>query len=293
MATVVQTKLNQVFLNEYTLLPSQIASHYRTGKTTTYYEIGTAMAGFGYVGETREGKPVDYFDPQNGFSFVHQVLSYGMGCRVTERLFKSDQWGYFGPRIAKELAKSARFTQEHLAARPFNNAHTTFLTPDGQPFFSTGHLLAGGGTLGNKPSTAAALSQAAIQAGITSMRRQTDDNGKLLALAPSDLVVPPDLQFAAEVILGTQQVQGSNNNDINPVYRKLTPVIWDYLTSATAWFLRAPMPMVADAVVLKMFKPITTDSDYDWDTKTTKYRVEFEQQIGATDWRGYYGTPGA
>lgn len=285
--------LNKMFVGRYKEIPSQIGDHYSSGKTDEYYEVGASVTGLGLVPETREGMRPEYEDPLNGFPYVHHVLSYRMGIRITDKLYKSDRYKIFGPKMVGELAKSARYTQEILAARPFNYGFTTFLSPDGSSFFNAAHPLVGGGTGSNRPSTGAALSVSALQAGATAMRRQTDDKGKLLTLRPKDLVIPPDLEFAAKTILSSTLLPGSANNDINTLSGAFNPIIWDFLTSTTAWWLRAQMSDVAETVVLKMKTPVKTSPYYDWHTRSTLYDVEFEQLIGATDWRGYYGSPGA
>jgi hypothetical protein len=84
---------------------------------------------------------------------------------------------------------------------------------------------------------AAALSTAAMQTGITTMREQTNFAGKRLGLRPRFLVVPPELEFTSMVVTKSAGVPGSNNNDINPMLGYVTPIVSAQLTNTTQWFL--------------------------------------------------------
>ena len=84
---------------------------------------------------------------------------------------------------------------------------------------------------------AAALSSAAMQAGVTAMREQSNYAGKRIGLRPRYLVVPPELEWSSMVVTKSAGVPGSNNNDINPMLGYVTPIVSPQLTSSTQWFL--------------------------------------------------------
>lgn len=295
--SMVLTKhLNKFFLGRFNTVPSQLVDHYSVGKTDEEYEVGSGISGFGAIPETREGMRPEYDEALNTFPYVHNVLDYRKGFRVTDKLYKSDKYKVFGPKMAQELARSAKYTIEILAARPFNLGFTTFLSPDGVPIFSSNHpRIDGGAAQGNRPSTNAALSVSALQAGMLSVRSQRDDRGKLHMFRAKDIVIPPALEWSARTILSSTLLPGGANNDANVLSGALDPFVWDFLTSPTAWFLRDPIVKTDEGGVIVMKKKVdvTTSSNYDWDTRSTKYDVEFSLLIGATDWRGYYATPGA
>ena len=100
---------------------------------------------------------------------------------------------------------------------------------DSSPLFTTG---APHNNLGSS-----ALSTAAMQAGVTAMREQTNYAGKRLGLRPRYLVVPPELEFTAMVVTKSAGVPGSNGNDINPMLGFVQPIVSPQLTSPTQWFL--------------------------------------------------------
>src|SRR5438445_8360443 len=51
--------------------------------------------------------------------------------------------------------------------------------------------------------------------------------------------MPPGLEWNATVVAKSAGVPGSNNNDINPMLRDVTPIVSPQLSSSTQWFLIA------------------------------------------------------
>ncbi len=132
-------------------------------------------------------------------------------------------------QIPTKLAVAAAYTLAEFVYGFFVNNPTIY---DGNTLFTTGNH-------SNTPSSTAALSTAAMQAGVTAMREQTNFAGKRIGLRPRFLVVPPELEFVAMVITKSAGVPGSNNNDINPMIGYCTPIVSAQLTSTTNWFLVA------------------------------------------------------
>lgn len=100
---------------------------------------------------------------------------------------------------------------------------------DGNPVFHVSR--------GNLAATGTAISVATLSAGRTSMSRQKDSQGNVLALAPKYLVVPPELQSTAEQIIAA--LQATKSSDVNPFAGKLEIITEPGLDSATAWYLVA------------------------------------------------------
>jgi len=85
-----------------------------------------------------------------------------------------------------------------------------------------------------------ALSFTSFGAARTAMMKQTDQTlgtGEKLLIDPKYLLVPVDLETIANQIRNTEFVPGSANNDVNPFYQKIEPVVVPTWTDPNNWAL--------------------------------------------------------
>jgi len=136
-------------------------------------------------------------------------------------------------QIPTKLAVAAAYTLAEFVYAFLSGNPTIF---DGSALFTSG---APHSNLGS-----ANLSSAAMQAGVTAMREQTNMAGKRLGLKPSFLIVPAELEFTAMVITKSAGIPGSANNDINPMLGYVQPIVSPQLTNTTQWFMAAAPGMV-------------------------------------------------
>ncbi len=129
-------------------------------------------------------------------------------------------------QIPTKLASAAAYT---LAEFVYGFLANNPVIYDGSNLFTAG---APHNNLGSS-----ALSTAAMQAGVTAMREQTNYAGKRLGLRPRYLVVPPELEWTAIVATKSAGVPGSNANDINPMLGFVSVIVSPQLTSTTQWFM--------------------------------------------------------
>ncbi|HEX7735231.1 MAG TPA: hypothetical protein VF458_10210 [Ktedonobacteraceae bacterium] len=143
---------------------------------------------------------------------------------------------------------------------------------------------------------AAALSTAAMQAGVTVMREQTNLAGKRIGLRPRFLVVPPELEWTAMVATRSAGVPGSPNNDINPMLGYVTPIVSPQLNSATQWFFVAD-PAVVDTIevgfVGGQVNPVLLLQDnalygMNFTADVISFKVRHEYGSAVVDYRGFY-----
>lgn len=107
-------------------------------------------------------------------------------------------------QIPTKLAVAAAYTLAEFVYAFLSNNPNIY---DGSALFTTG---APHSNLG-----AANLSTAAMQAGVTAMREQTNYAGKRIGLRPRFLVVPPELEWQSMVVTKSAGVPGSNNKQFN------------------------------------------------------------------------------
>jgi phage major head subunit gpT-like protein len=146
-----------------------------------------------------------------------------------------------------------------------------------------------------------ALSSAAMQAGVTAMREQTNFAGKRIGLRPKYLIVPPELEFTAMVIVKSAGIPGSNNNDINPMMGYTQLIVSPQLPAAgtpanSSWYLAAD-PAEVDTIEIgfvggqvnpAMFIQDNPLYGLNFTQDAISYKVRHEYGGAVMDWRGLY-----
>ena len=209
-------------------------------------------------------------------------------------MMEDDQYDVVGQRKAEGLAFSMRQTKEVLGANVYNRAFNgSYTGGDGVSLISASHPNIKGGTWSNQISTAADLSEAALEQAAIDIAGFTNDAGLLIAVRPDQLIIPRQMIYEAKRILGTDGRVGTDNNDLNAlktlgVIPKVT--VNHFLTDTDAWFVRTNVPHG-----MKYFERRADqfDMDNDWDTENAKFKATARYSFGWTDPRGLYGSAGA
>ena len=150
-----------------------------------------------------------------------------------------------------------------------------------------------GGTWSNLLSTAADLSEAALEQACIDIMKYTNDRGLRISVMPETLIIPVDTLFEAKRILGSDGRVSTADNDLNALKSmgKFTKVVVNhYLTDTNAWFIRTNVQNG-----MKLFERRSMDFgiDNDFDTENAKYKASERYVFGWTDPRSIYGTEGA
>lgn len=286
-AILLEPKLRKVFFEGYDELEEQYGKAFKVKGSKKAKETDYHVAGLGLWENKDSMGPIAYEDINPGLEvqYIHQ--EYAKGTKV-ERKFVDDEMYDVIEKIPRSHGRGGRATVETIAAAVLNRAFT-FPGYDGQPLCSNAHPLFGnlGGVwsnLANGPLNPQNLEAALIQA------RQTVDDAQLkIQNKPKKLIIPEDLEFRTGVILQSAQLPGSMDNDTNILRGKLTPVILDYLDSATAWFLQDDR--FDNLIFFWRIKP-EYKREENFDTMVAKYRGYMRFEPGYSDWRGMVGSPG-
>lgn len=215
--------------------------------STKAYEDGLRVGALGTFREKPEGEPVAFDDPIQGtlVRTVHGV--YALGFRVTQEMRDDDQFGII-QQMPADLGDSARDHQERLAWDVINDGYTgtRHTGLEGEVLFSATHAqIKAGGTWSNILAPPIALSQSGLEAVMNLASVQTSDEGRYIVEQMSLLVIHPNNQHNAYVLLNTEYKPGSSNNDRNTVMssRSGLRVLGDtgvpYLSSTTRWSVHA------------------------------------------------------
>ncbi len=188
-------------------------------------------------------------------------------------------------QIPTKLAVAAAYTLAEFVYAFLSSNPNIY---DGSALFTTG---APHSNLG-----AANLSTAAMQAGVTAMREQTNYAGKRIGLRPRFLVVPPELEWQSMVVTKSAGIPGSNNNDINPMLGYVTPIISPQLISSTQWFLigdpreidTVEVGFVGGQVNPALFIQDSPLLGLNFSQDSISFKVRHEYGGCVTDYRGLY-----
>ena len=223
------------------------------------------------------------------------VLKYGSETSITREMLTDGKFDVIAKSI-KELARSAKETQEVLAMNIFNNGFGTETTPDGLSVFNTAHTLPRGGTFRNAPSANVDLDVSSLDAAIADFKTQfVDDGGKILNVKPKYLLVPPSqVNFARELLGSTLKANTADNNMNSFLSYGIEVVESPHLTDTDAWFLTASPEQTGLRIIVR--EPIRTEAsggDLGFHTDSFFYKASFREVLGVIHARGIWGSSGA
>ena len=293
--SIVEPILNECFDGVYDQRADEWSRVFREqqGIPRNYHEE-PVLYGFGAAPQLADGTPVTY--QQGGVLFLKRYVYsvYGLAFALTKVLVEDGDHIRIGQVYARHLAQSLIETKETLSANVLNNAFTGGATAggDGVALNSANHPIVNG-TASNLLSTAANLSQTSLEQMLIQIRQAVDNNGKKIRLVPRQIVVAPGNVFQAEVLLKSVLRAGNANNDINPIKSigllDEGAAVISRLTSATAWWVQTDAP---EGMKLLMRRKLEKTMEGDFETDTMRYKATERYDVGFTDWRAMYGTPG-
>ena len=295
--SIVEPIMNEEFDGIYTQRADewkQIFSE-RTGIARNYHEE-PVLFGFGAAPELPDGMPVTY--QSGGVLFLKRYVYkvYGLAFALTKVLVEDGDHIRIGATYSRHLAQSLIETKETIAANILNRAfNASYTGGDAVSLINTAHPVAQNGTaagFSNRLTTDANLSQTSLEQMLIQIRNAVDNNGKRIKLTPTKLVVSPSNLFQAEVLLKSVLRTGTANNDINPV--KSTGMLSEAavisrMTSTTAWFVQTDAP---EGLKCLMRRKLEKSMEGDFETDSMRYKATERYDMGWTDPRALFGTPG-
>ncbi len=292
---VVEPILNEVFDGVYQQRDDEWKGFVTqiTGIPRNYHEE-VMLFGMNTAPEMPDGTPVSY--DQGGTLYITRFIYkiYGLAYALTKVLMEDGDHIRIGSTFSKHLAQSMIETKETLCANLLNFAFTPgYVGGDGVTLINTAHPISQGRSYSNKLSTDAAMSQTSVEQLLIQIRSAVDNNGKRIRLKAEQLVVPPALEFQAEVILKSVLRSGGADNDLNPI--KSTGMLPNgahvvtRLSSSKAWFVQTN---AENGLMLVMRRPLERSTEGDFETDSMRYKATERYATGWHDARNLYGTSG-
>lgn len=286
--------LNALFGLEYKRYENEHEEIFSIESSDRAFEEEVMLTGFGSAPVKTEGAGVAYDTALESFTarYTHETIA--MAFALTEEAVEDNLYDRLSARYTKALARSMANTKQVKGASVLNNAFTGGASAggDGVALNSASHPIVNG-TFSNLLTTAANLSQTSLEQMLIQIRQAVDNNGKKIRLVPRQLVVAPGNVFQAEVLLKSVLRAGTANNDINPVKSigllDEGAAVISRLTSPTAWWVQTDAP---EGMKLMMRRGLEKTMEGDFETDSMRYKATERYDVGFTDPRAMYGTPG-
>jgi len=294
---LLQEGVKNVFGQAYNKHDTQWTMLFNTEQSRKAFEQDVQHEGFGLAPVKLEGEGVAYDSQQEGFSPKFPNLTYAKGFIVTKENLADNLYNLFTKR-ARALAFSMQQTKENVGANVYNRGfNSAFLMEggDGVELFSTAHINGPSDptTFSNELAVAAALSETSLEDLLIQINEATDPRGLRIALMGQELIVPPKLGFEAERIIKSNLQNDTANNALNAIKSKgMLPggsMVNNYLTSATAWFIKTNSP---DGMKYFTRQEVDFDEDLDFGTSNMRFKADERYSFGWSDPRGAYGSAG-
>lgn len=290
-----QLGLNANFGLEYKRYPEEWRGLFDVESSMKAYEEDALLSGFGAAPVKAEGAGVQYDSGQEAWvaRYVHETIALAFA--ITQEAQEDGLYGKLGAKYSRALARSMQHTKEIKGAAIFNNGFdSNYPGGDGVQLFSTAHPLVGGGTLSNTLSSAADLSEAAIEDALLQIEGWTDERGIPINIQGVKLAIPRQLKFEAHRILRSTKRVDTANNDANALRdMDMLPggtVVNHRFSDADSWFILTDCP---DGLKHFVRRKISSGVEGDFATGNLRYKTDERYVFGWTNWRGGFGVQGA
>lgn len=223
-------------------------------------------------------------------SVPFRVEKFGRIIEVTWEMLVNDDLGAL-TRIPQGLGQAARRKEADLVYSLFDSNGQTM--QDGNALFHASH--------GNLASSSTALDEAALAKGRLLLRKQTSVGGGALNLTPKFLLVPPEMESAAEKVLAASSIHVSAGlENATPEWiRRLQLIVESRLPSTAAYLLAdnnqidtvelATLEDEAPTIGKPIGPHVSEEDGFDNDTK--KFKVRLTAGARFLDWRGVVKLP--
>ena len=288
--------LNAVFGLEYKQWPEEWKEFLTTSKESNRaYVEDVLMTGFAAAGVKAEGAAVAYDSASESYVARYIFETIALAFALTEEALEDNLYGDLGSKMSKALARSMQYTKNVKAANLINNGYdTNFPIGDGAALFSVAHPTKSGVNGANTLATQADLSETSLEDMLILVGGTKDDRGIPSALKVKKLHIPIQLQFVARRLLGGDERPDTTNRDINAVKQmgilNANGVAMNhYFTDTDGWFLTTDC---ADGLKYIERVGLKTGMEGDFESGNLRYKARERYVIGASDWRGGFGSQG-
>jgi phage major head subunit gpT-like protein len=240
-----------------------------------------------------DGGAVYYGDMAQQYTTSYYHQNFGIGFQITANTIRDNLYKDAWPRATESGKDSMRQAKNIQGAAILNNGfNTNYPVSDGQPLFSIAHPVQGN-TVPNTFSIPTQLNETSLQDALIGIQKFLNAAGLRIALQSEKLIVPPELQFTANVLLESKYRTATANNDISAIYNlSSVPMgfrVNQFLSNPNAWFL-----LTNQSNGFKYYERDPLTIDMFTDTTTRNLNVNFVERysFGSSDWRAAFASQG-
>jgi len=253
------------------------------------------LSGTGLAQQTSEGEANPYDSMRQVFVARYMAADFRLGVIITKNMIADGKALNILEKRSRAMGVSVKETENLLAHNVINRAgNSAYTGADGVSLLNAAHPTSSGISFSNQPSTAADLSESALEQAYIDLGTITDDRGLKLKVYPKKLIIPRALTFEAQRILGSEFRSGTAENDINAIKNlQVFPegiLVSDYITAPTAWYIKTSES--SDGLKFMWRQRVELSDDTHFDTDNAKFKLHFRCAVGWTDPRCLYGTTG-
>jgi len=203
-----------------------------------------------------------YGTSPSGFSKEITAEIFRLGVKVDRTVEEADRFGKIAFLMSGLMDSAKRKYEYTMADAGLNNAFATNIGADGMYLCDTGHPNEDNmtGTWDNL-ETAGALTPASFSTARVNMRKRTNSLGEVMPMKAKTLIVSPDDEEIAWQIVNSEYVADSSLRGKSWNQGSVDVMVYDYLTSTTAWFLHDSEPVAEQGGLVFVEKEAPTIRD--------------------------------
>lgn len=281
-------RLQPVYTNFYATKASQKA----------FEEFMTERAGLGLAVQQPELEPVQFDTPNEGYRTQVTHASYGLAVAISREAEDDNLYEDVGGRMMKELAFSARQTEEYIAHAPLQVAVDAVngLRADGVPLGSASHPTVSG--LQSNLLVSANVSELAFENAVIQIGYARNGRGFVINLQPRRVILSPESGPETRRILGSPLQWNAQTNNINVLRSTgaLPEVVeTPYLVDKDNYFIQTSEQDKDNGQGFTFWErsAVETREDSNWSNQARLIALWFRCAASIVDFRSVYVSPGA
>ena len=281
-------RLAKIYTNFYDTKPSEKA----------FEEFMTERAGLGLAVQQPELEPVQFDVPNEGYRTQVTHASYGLAVAISREAKDDNLYEDVGMRMMKELAFSARQTEEYIAHAPLQVAVDAVngLRADGVPLISPNHPTASG--VQSNQLISANVSELAFENAVIQISYNRNGRGFIINTLPRRVILSTENGPETRRILGSPLQWNAQTNNINVLRATgaLPEVVeTPYLVDKDNYFIQTSEQDKDNGQGFTFWErsAVETREDSNWSNQASLIALWFRCAASVVDWRTVFGSPGA
>lgn len=263
-----------------------------------FEEFMTERAGLGLAVQQPELEPVQFDIPNEGYRTQVTMASYGLAVAISREAKDDNLYEDVGSRMMKELAFSARQTEEYIAHAPLQVAFDAVngLRADSVPLCSPSHPTASG--VQSNALVSANVSELAFENAVIQISYTRNGRGFVINVLPKRVILSPESGPETRRILGSPLQWNAQTNNINVLRATgaLPEVVeTPYMVDKDNYFIQTSEQEKDNGQGFTFWErsQLETREDSNWSNQASLIAIWMRCAASVVDWRTVYGSAGA